>query len=451
MYKKLTSLLLATLLILALPLSAMAQIDAPAVGRLNFLKEILQITHGELLQNATSSFPDVTTSTDIAYTETAFRNGIMSGINGLFKPESPITKEQAVIVMVRALGGQGKVNKLTTEAIQGSLSFADGDKISPWARPYVSYAVSQGIIPKTSDAFYPQSQLSQDEAGKMLENLKALYASSYTREGLNALQLLGSANDKINTMSTYKYSGIMDMETKANVPGQEAHTIKMSMKIEGVFEKPQKSYVKSTISLLDAGVAPEQSSEVYTDGQTMFMRMPNNNKWAKIDIQPFLQQMQSLTGNMDMTKVGLSQQQMELLGMYATYDADAILDGKNHYVVDITVDKNAFKKMLTEIMKTTFDLMPLGNASTATTPQPSKEEMSQMLQTMLDSMEIEVTYKYYIDPETKLFKDMKVIETITMKQGAMSSLTTAQGTFQYFDFDKAVIFPIIIPGDIIAQ
>ncbi|MBB6214353.1 hypothetical protein HNQ80_000433 [Anaerosolibacter carboniphilus] len=448
MYKKLTALLLAALLILALPLSVMAQGDNQAMGRLNFLKEILQITHVELLQNPTSSFSDITNPTDIAYTETAYKNGIMSGINGRFEPETPITKEQAVIVMVRALGGQGKVNALTSETIQNTLIFTDSSAISSWARPYVAYAVSQGLIQKTADAFYPKEPLSQDEAEKMLENLKSLYTSTYTRDGFNAFQLLDASSNKINSLSTYKYGGVMDMEVKTTAPGQDPQTMKMSIKIEGAFEKPQKSYAKSTVVLLDTAVT-EQSSEVYTDGQNMFIRMPDSDKWTKIDIQPLLQQIQSLTGNMNMNKVGFSQQQMELLGMYASYDPDAVVNGKNHYVIDITVDKDAFKKMLTGVMQTTFELMP--QETSDSTAQPSKEEMSQVLQTLLDSMDITVTYKYYIDPETKLFKNMKIIENITMKQGDIHSITTAQGTFRYYDFDKAVEFPVITPENIIAQ
>ncbi|MFT9493468.1 S-layer homology domain-containing protein [Anaerosolibacter sp.] len=450
MYKKLTTLLLTALLILALPLSTMAEGDTLMINRLAFLKEVLQITQVELLQGAVSTFSDITSPEDIAYTETAFKNGIMSGIDGLFKPENPITKEQAVIVMVRALGSQGKVNKLTTETIQNTLSFTDSNSISSWAKPYVAFALSQGIIVKTSDVFNPQAQLSQYEAASMLENLKALYASSYTREGLNAFQMLDSASSKINSFSTYKYGGIMDMEVNASVPEQGNHNVKMSMKIEGAFEKPQKSYAKTTINMVGAEAVPEQSTEVYTDGQNMFLRMPDSDKWTQMDIQPLLKQLQSLTGNMDMTNVGLSQQQMELFGMYATYDPDTIVDEKNYYVIDITVDKNAFKKMLTEMMKTTFDLMPMEQSSD-TAPVPSKEEMTQVIHTLLDSMNIEVTYKYFVDPETKLFKDMQIFETITMNQGPIHNVTTAQGTFQYYDFDGPVVFPVITPEDIVTK
>jgi hypothetical protein len=66
-------------------------------------------------------------------------------------------------------------------------------------------------------------------------------------------------------------------------------------------------------------------------------------------------------------------------------------------------------------------------------------------------MDIEVTYKYFIDPETKLFKDMEIFETITMEQGPIHNVTTAHGTFQYYDFDGAVTFPVITPEDIVAQ
>ncbi len=90
----------------------------------------------------------------------AWALGIVSGTGGgRFEPEGSLTREQAAAILARtwaALGG---------ETAGGSLSFADGGQISPWAREAVAFLAGRGVaVGDEAGRFLPQSPLTREAA-----------------------------------------------------------------------------------------------------------------------------------------------------------------------------------------------------------------------------------------------------------------------------------------------
>lgn len=65
--------------------------------------------------------------------------GLVSGFSDGYHPDDPVTREQAIVMLVRALG-------LNTSGATMPATFRNPEKVSSWARPAVAVAAREGII-----------------------------------------------------------------------------------------------------------------------------------------------------------------------------------------------------------------------------------------------------------------------------------------------------------------
>ncbi|WP_245302487.1 S-layer homology domain-containing protein [Symbiobacterium terraclitae] len=78
--------------------------------------------------------------------------GLMKGVgNGLFQPQAPLTRAQAVTVAIRLMGLEDEVYDLDEDEIASLLPFSDRRDIPDWARPYIAVAVDHDIVPVAED------------------------------------------------------------------------------------------------------------------------------------------------------------------------------------------------------------------------------------------------------------------------------------------------------------
>lgn len=98
---------------------------------------------------------------DYLYIESAVNHGITTGVTpDLFDPDSPITRVQAVAILVRALGMEGRAPSPGFKT-----QYTDDHKISPWAKDSVYVATELGLIRGTeAGQFNPQQQLTRAQA-----------------------------------------------------------------------------------------------------------------------------------------------------------------------------------------------------------------------------------------------------------------------------------------------
>ncbi|WP_283675102.1 S-layer homology domain-containing protein [Butyricicoccus sp. Marseille-Q5471] len=95
------------------------------------------------------------------------RESVMQGYDGAIRPLDPITREEAVCVMARAL----KINAAGTSA-----GFADDAQISSWAMPSVASFAAKGYVGgKTGNRFDPQANITRAEVIQLLDNMISDY------------------------------------------------------------------------------------------------------------------------------------------------------------------------------------------------------------------------------------------------------------------------------------
>ncbi len=100
--------------------------------------------------------------------------GIITGDSGLVRPTDNITREEAVVMLGRALG-------LTESG--ASSGFDDSASISSWALGYVNAMAAKGYVHGTNDLFNPKSSIKRGEIVTILDNaITKIYneAAEYT-------------------------------------------------------------------------------------------------------------------------------------------------------------------------------------------------------------------------------------------------------------------------------
>ncbi|MBY0221476.1 S-layer homology domain-containing protein [Sporosarcina aquimarina] len=107
-------------------------------------------------------FADLSTKDpDYMYIESAVEQGIITGVTpDSFEPDSPVTRVQAVAILVRALGMEGRAPSPGFKT-----QYADDHKISGWAKDSVYVATELGLIQGNEmNRFNPQQQLTRAQA-----------------------------------------------------------------------------------------------------------------------------------------------------------------------------------------------------------------------------------------------------------------------------------------------
>lgn len=135
-----------------------------SVTRAQFCKMIVTALNLSNSENVTG-FNDVNESDWYAqYVYAASENGIVNGSDGYFMPNDEITRQDAAIMIFRALKSRGR-------NVFGSKLFDDTDSIADYAKDAVSALAASGIINGSDGKFNPLNTTTRAEAATMLYNL----------------------------------------------------------------------------------------------------------------------------------------------------------------------------------------------------------------------------------------------------------------------------------------
>jgi|GEM_PF-1449933 len=117
--------------------------------------------------------------------------------DGSIRPNAPITREEAAIVL-------SKASKLATSDV-ASLTFTDSKQIASWSKPFVNAVINRGYLKGYEDAtFRPQNNITRAEAVSALETIKQLNQNRYKAAGI-----YGSDNETVISNSvTIESDGI---------------------------------------------------------------------------------------------------------------------------------------------------------------------------------------------------------------------------------------------------
>lgn len=120
--------------------------------------------------------------------------GILQGSEGKAMPEDPITREQAMVMLCRALG-------IAAEDVGALAGFSDLSLVSDYARPYVAALVKVGVVKGDANGLLnPLSKITRAEIVTMVDRLVGHYAKeagAFVDASDGALVIVVAENVKI--------------------------------------------------------------------------------------------------------------------------------------------------------------------------------------------------------------------------------------------------------------
>ena len=144
--------------------------------------KMLVVWHGgETTSLVATPFPDVN-GTCAQYVQAALTRGWVSGYpDGTFRPQVPLTRAQAAVVLVRSLGLETQAQALSdaqTATVLGP--FVDDAAVAASARPYVALAVMNGLFAGDSERLAPLAPMTRAQFSLVLYRADTLVDASAT-------------------------------------------------------------------------------------------------------------------------------------------------------------------------------------------------------------------------------------------------------------------------------
>ena len=478
--------LLTLIIVLCLPTAVPTAEQENLVTRAEFVKELITQAGIETEEVTQSSFLDVTDPEFIPYLETAYKNGIVTGYDGCFDPDRYVTKEEAVKIIVEVFGEKAGFNEIA-KTYTGGLEFTDSESIAVWAKPYIAYALEAGLITEEGDAFGPRAPVTAEQAGEMTAAAKEVYQRLFTRDGMSAPDMLVHINQRIAEAKTYKQKGTVhtgmellvedvtqeqmeeNEELKAFLDG--GMEINMIMDMDVSVQTPDKIYIRQSVVSDTEAEEVVQDVETFMDGSLIYTRMTGTDKWILQDLSSAMEQIQPITDREPCQMAQLSEDELKMFKEFAKYEADAELDGKEYYLISFDIDKETYRKYYMEVMEKVMDsvvTLQSENPKLSQDPDFDPQQYKQIMTALVSGIEVELSYRYYINKETKLYERVWMSQDMTMPMTeymtaieesldgdgppfSVKMLIHSEGEYEIYGFDEEAEFPVITEEDIIDE
>lgn len=98
----------------------------------------------------------------------AVKMGVFKGDGNFMRPENPITRQEAFVVLARAL-------KLTSNDDSSLDKFIDKDQVSEWAKLETAAMVSAGYVRGSGDRLNPRASITRAEFAQLMYNIIKTY------------------------------------------------------------------------------------------------------------------------------------------------------------------------------------------------------------------------------------------------------------------------------------
>ena len=215
-----------------------------------------------------------------------------------------------------------------------------------------------------------------------------------TRDGMTPQELLLKSNQVVQDINTYSMEGSLEMKMDITANGKpEAVPNSINTTLVGQIQsKPMQVHIIQKMMLpktLDVEM-PEMIVETYMTEDKMYLKAPEQ-EWTVQDMPfspEFWQKQQDIQSN-----PLKAAEQMAEMGILLNYGNDTIVEDKEYYVVNATLDMNKFQEGYQKVMEQALQGMPAPD---------NQEQTQQMLQKLLDSAQMDYYYTVYIDKKTLL-------------------------------------------------
>ncbi|MEK3791345.1 fibronectin type III domain-containing protein [Paenibacillus sp. FSL R7-0204] len=130
---------------------------------------------GLQLENGATSFSDVKTSDWYSgMINTAYAYHLLDGYpDGTFRPLEKITREEAMVILSKAMTLTGLKEKLPAQSLEATmLTFQDAAKVSQWAQSSVAQSVQAGIVSgRSATMLVPKANITRAEVATIIQKL----------------------------------------------------------------------------------------------------------------------------------------------------------------------------------------------------------------------------------------------------------------------------------------
>ncbi|HOC08504.1 MAG TPA: hypothetical protein PKN88_03175, partial [Bacillota bacterium] len=247
--------------------------------------------------------------------------------------------------------------------------------------------------------------------------------------------------------------------------------ISMNMEMDVSFQAPDRIYMKQSL-VSTAGVEEVmQDVETFMDGPLMYQRMAGSDKWVVQDLGPAMEQIRTITDREPYQMAQLSEYELRMFKEFAKYEDDIETDKGQYYVISFDIDQEAYREYYMEIMEKVMESMVTLQVESPTLQQDpdfDPQQYKQMMAALVSGMEVELSYRYYINKETGLYERVWMSQDMAMPmEGFMKEvveslgedapdfsikvLSHSEGEFEIYDFNGEVEFPVITEEDLMDQ
>ncbi|NLJ34487.1 MAG: SH3 domain-containing protein [Firmicutes bacterium] len=196
---------------------------------------------------------------------TMVREGIMQGRgDGTFGPLTPVTREEAAVVLVRSLD-------LTKEAesFRSQPGFADDRNISPWALGFVALAREKGLFSGDSqNRFHPQQPLLRGEAApvmlKCVELAKNNNGQGPTENSSTGLRAITTSNLNLRTEPNTESTIIVTLPQGTGVSVLAVENVNGEAWLKVQYQG-RKGYVSAAYTTLTSTSPPQEADKPRQD------------------------------------------------------------------------------------------------------------------------------------------------------------------------------------------
>lgn len=224
---------------------------------------------------------------------------------------------------------------------------------------------------------------------------------SEKRQGMSVDELLIKSSEAILKYNTYKTKVAisMDMEMANAAKSEEAFNAAMNMGMDlAMQQKPLMIYGKTTI---DSPAVPEAHNlpimatiEMFINEEGMFMTMPEQEGWFKINIPGM--DMASLIEQSNSNDPVASLRMMQESGAIMSFGDDQERDGRNYWVINVTLGADSFSKLFDNVMGQISNVPSMEDGSNL------DQDMNNMMQALFKNMKADIVYRVWVDQTSLL-------------------------------------------------
>ncbi len=290
--------------------------------------------------------------------------------------------------------------------------------------------------------FRAVSEMLGAEIGWNQKERKILVQYHEAKNNMTPLEVLTRSSQSMADINSYKMRAGIDMIIDVNIPGEMPQQQKMTTLIDASLqENPLLMYMEIKMIPEEPLNDQELVSEIVFNEEGFFLYIPEAG-WVLFDIPGLdMKDLVEEYGSQDPVKTA---EQMQELGALFSFAPDQSREGKNYWVVKVTLDPASFSKMMASLGEQ-LSQMGIGLAD------HGGQDMNQVLQDMLENMELFMVYDLWVNQDTFMMEYMDLIADIAMVMdipdpdmpGKAQISMQQQASYEIYDFGVSFQVPEI--------